>query len=107
MTETLALEYIKRKMNEIGVGDEYYIIPRMLVVRGIDDEIIKIDAFNQYFFLVDASVDIVVSSEFGKFDLDNDKINELQYLHQGQIEIYNRATTFRHAYFIQVIPKLN
>lgn len=103
MTIALALEYIPRRMKELGFGTEYYIRFRHLVLQ--PNEHLDIEAYNQFYILVEESSNLNVTSEFGMFDLSLDKTNELLYEHQGLIRVHNYSASFNHARFIQVIPK--
>jgi hypothetical protein len=40
------------------------------------------------------------------FDLSFDRIDELQYVHQGFISIHNYSSTLNHVQFVQVTPIL-
>ncbi len=68
-------------------------------------EVRTIDAYNEYFFLTSADLEISVSSEFGSYDLNDDTINEQLYEHQGKIILTNKSKNLKHVQFIQVIPK--
>lgn len=103
MTVNLALEYIPKRMNELGYGSNYYIRFRHLVLRA--NESIRLDADNQYYFLVEDADNINVTSDFGTFDLSEENSNEMLYEHTGKIDIRNYASTVNHLRFIQVIPK--
>lgn len=103
MTIALALEYIPRRMKELGYGAEYYIRFRHFVLQ--PNEKLDIDAYNQFYILVEETSDVSVASDFGLFDIAEDNINEQTYEHQGAIEITNYADRINHLRFIQVIPK--
>lgn len=103
MTIALALEYIPRRMNDIGVGSNYFLRFKHFVLRSM--ETIEIDADNQFFILVDEVADISIQSEFGIYDLSESNISELQYEHQGKIILYNYSADIKRVRFIQVIPK--
>ena len=103
MTINLALEYIPRRMEELGFGNEYYLRFRHFVLQ--PSEQLDVPAFNQFFILVDEAQDVSVISEFGIFDLSLKNANEMLYEHQGQIKIQNNASAINHLRFIQVIPK--
>ncbi|MBA2611313.1 MAG: hypothetical protein H0U95_05025 [Bacteroidetes bacterium] len=103
MNVALALEYIPRRMKELGYGTDYYIRFRHFVLQG--NEKIEFDAYNQFFILVEEIADMSVQSDFGLFDIAEDKINEQTYEHQGSISINNYASHINHIRFIQVIPK--
>ena len=103
MTTDFAIEYIPRRMQELVVGDNYLLKFRHFVMQPSDTLII--DAYNQYFLLVDVECDVTVSSEFGMYNLLDTGINEQQYEHQGKISIVNNSKTLKHIKFIQVIPR--
>ena len=104
MTIALAIEYIPRRMNDIGIGTNYFIRYRHFVLQAL--ETIEIDADNQFFIQVDEVEDITIQSEFGIYDLSETVLNEQQYEHQGKITINNYSTSIKHLRFIQVIPKI-
>lgn len=103
MTIALALEYIPRRMQELGFGKEYYIRFRHLVLQA--NEHLDIESYNQFYILVDEPDMINITSEFGIFDLSMGKTNEQLYEHQGYISIQNYSASANHVRFIQVIPK--
>ncbi len=103
MNIALALEYIPRRMEELGYGRNYYIRFRHLVLQ--PNELVELEAYNQFFILLDEPMNVQVSSEFGLFDLSIDKTNEQLYEHQGFISIQNYTAAINHVRFIQVIPK--
>lgn len=103
MNTALALEYIPRRMRELGYGSDYYIRFKHFVLQ--PNEKMELDAYNQFFILVEEVADVRVESEFGLYDIAEDKINEQTYEHQGTIIITNYATRINHIRFIQVIPK--
>src|SRR4051812_7852740 len=103
MTTALALEYIPRRMEELGHKKDYYIRFRHIVLQ--PDETIEISAYNQFFILVDEPENIRIGSDFGLYDLSSDKTNEQFYEHQGKILVKSYSPLVAHVRFIQVIPK--
>jgi hypothetical protein len=103
MTINYALEHIPRRMQELGINNNYFLKFRHLVIPPSDN--IIIDGYDEYFFLVKAGNNLIVRSEFGVYDLMDIGINEQQYEHQGKIIITNPLNVFKHIKFIQVIPK--
>jgi hypothetical protein len=103
MTIALAIEYIPRRMKDLGIGSEYYLRFRHFVLQA--GEKINIDADNQFFILVEEVSDINILSDFGIYDLSDPNTNEQSYEHQGSISITNYAQNPTHIRFIQVIPK--
>jgi hypothetical protein len=102
MTVALALEYIPRRMEELGFKKNYYIRFRHFVLQ--PNEHVDIEAYNQFYMLVDEPDGMNVTSDFGVFDL-TVYTNEQLYEHQGFISIQNYASAVNHVRFIQVIPK--
>jgi hypothetical protein len=103
MNIALALEYIPRRMNELGYSSNYFIRFRHFVMQ--PNEKLEIDAYNQFFILVEEINDASVVSDFGLFDIAETKINEQTYEHQGEIKITNYSNAINHVRFVQVIPK--
>lgn len=104
MTINLALEYIPRRMAELG-HKNYHIRFRHLVLPALES--VEIEAYNHIYLLVEEASDVQVSSELGVFDLSLENSNEMQYEHQALIKITNYAIVTRHIRFIQVIPSFN
>lgn len=105
MTTALAQEYIHGRMAELGYGGKYYIRLRHYVLR--PKETITIHADIQLFLLIQPPVMVRVQSNIGIHDLTVDNVNELQYEHQGVIEVENYASHLQHIQFIQVIIQTN
>lgn len=104
MTIALALEYIPRRMEELGHGREYHIRFRHLVLQ--PSELMTLEAYNEFYMLIDEPDGISITSDFGFFDLSFFATNEQQYEHQGYISVQNYSKSANHVRFIQVIPKL-
>ena len=103
MTINLALEYIPRRMQELGYNSDYFIRFRHLVLQ--PNEELTIDAHTQFYYLVEEAQNVRVESETGIFDLSESATNEMQYEHQSKIQITNYLSGINHLRFIQVIPK--
>ena len=104
MTEEFAIWTIPGRMEELGHGKNY-LTPKHRHFSLYAGETRTVDAYNEYFTLIKADLEISVSSEFGMYDLTDDTINEQLYEHQGKIIMTNKATTVKQIIFIQVIPK--
>lgn len=102
MTISLALEYIPRRMQELGYTRHYHIRFRHLLL--VPGETRAMAAYNQLFILIEPSLDIRVESDTGLFDLSEDRVNEYQYEHSGEIYLVNQSPVSGHVRFIQVIP---
>ncbi|MBX3164688.1 MAG: hypothetical protein KF900_09410 [Bacteroidetes bacterium] len=105
MTIALALEYIPRRMEELGHGKNYHLRFRHFVLQA--NESIEINACGHVFVLVEEVEDVKVESDFGLYDTVQNNGNEQNYEHQGIMHISNNANRINHLRFIQVIPKRN
>ena len=103
MTIELAIEYIPRRMQELGYGNQYTIRFRHYVLQPKERK--KIHADSQLFILIEPNDTVSIKSDFGIYDLAALNVNELQYEHQGNIRIRNYAGVTQHLRFIQIIPK--
>lgn len=103
MNIALALEYIPRRMNDLGVGTNYFLRFKHLVLQPL--EVREIAAGSQLFIMVDGNSNVRVVSDFALYDLADTSTNEQDYEHQGTILITNQADRVTHLRFIQVIPK--
>lgn len=104
MTTDLALEYIPRRMRELGYGDNYSLRFVHLVLQPSEKR--NLEASCEFFILVEEPANVSVDSDMGIFDLSNTTTNELQYEHQGSITVSNLSTAAAISVrFIQVIPK--
>ena len=103
MTIDLALQYIPKRMQELGIDDNYHLRMRHLVLQPQRE--ININSYNQILLLVDEVNDIRVESDTGVFDLTETNVNELSYEHQGAVKIINQSALISRIRFIQVIPK--
>ena len=101
MTQELVNEYIKRRMAELGHGDHYRIRFRHFVLS--PSEIRDIDKGLQLFLLAEPIDNIRIQSEMGVFDTAETNTNELQYEHQGAIQLTNYSPVVQHVQMIQVI----
>lgn len=103
MTVEFALDYIPRRMQELGFGNNYLTRWRHFYIG--TGETIRIDGENELFMLITTSNAIRVKSKFGIYDLGDTGINEMQYEHRGKIEVTS-ASPAGHTLvlFIQVIP---
>jgi hypothetical protein len=103
MTPELANEYIKRRMRELGHGDNYRIRFRHFVLGPM--ELRKIDARLQLLILAQPKECIRIQSDAGVFDAAEFSTNELQYEHQGTVQLTNYSPLPQQVQMIQVIFK--
>jgi hypothetical protein len=105
MTEGLAIELAKRKMEELGNGENYLVRLRHFQIAPVSKVELKAD--NELFILIAPDEQVKVFSKAGVYNILDNKINEMQYLHRGNICIINQSTkTFIQVKFLQVIPKI-
>lgn len=102
MKTEFALDYIPRRMRELGFFNNYLTRWRhfQLDPRGS----LLIHADNEFFLLIEPSSFLHVSSKFGIYDMNDSGINEMQYEHRGKINVINVSDAPVMALFIQVIP---
>ena len=106
MTSDLALEYIARRMKEMGYGKDYLLRFRHILLKV--SEVREIIAYNQVYLLIEPVATVRIESDVGLFDVNEDHANEMQYEHRGRIKITNLSPTPTNARFLQAIPiKLN
>jgi hypothetical protein len=103
MTVAFALDYIPRRMQELGFGNDYLVRWRHIQVDKLNTVIIN--SGNDLFLLIDPVSGMKVKSKAGIFDLDDFSVNEMQYEHRGKIGVVNTGLFPLMALFIQVIPK--
>ncbi len=103
MTIDLALQYIPKRMQELGYNTQYHLRLRHLVLQPQAE--VNISSYNQLVLLVDEVNDIRVESDTGVYDLTETNVNELTYEHQGAVKIQNQSPLISRIRFIQVIPK--
>ncbi len=103
MTEDYTLKYIERRMQDLGFENNYLIETKHIVLQA--NETLEIEAYNQFYYLVNDVDNVRIRSDFGFFDLSFAFTNGQDYEHQGQITLYNYANSINHIRFIQVIPK--
>lgn len=102
MNVEFALDFIPRRMKELGYGNDYITRWRYIQLDRISNTVIQ--ANNEYFILITPPPTLIVKSKNGIFDLYDTALNELQYEHKGKIEIRNRGNVNLFVLFIQVIP---
>ncbi|TRU49818.1 MAG: hypothetical protein EWV91_07035 [Microcystis aeruginosa Ma_QC_Ca_00000000_S207] len=102
---TVELEYIKRRMDELGIRHYTLRIRHFVMQPG---EKLELEAWQEFFFLTQGICDVQITSDFGMFDMSADNISEMQYEHQGLISMQNTSSAATvHVKFIQVIPLSN
>jgi hypothetical protein len=102
MTVNLAIEYIPRRMRELGYADDYHLRFRHIFLQPAEQRVLT--SYGQLFLLVEPPDDVRVESDLGLFDLSELGVDEYQYEHRGTITITNLSGLPSHVRFIQVIP---
>jgi hypothetical protein len=116
MNLAFALDYIPRRMREMGFGDRY--VTRYRHLRLNDAESIIIKAHNQLLLFIEVSAasglyvirgdpsdGIKIESERGVFDINDTTINEQQHEHSGEVKVSNSSGALTYVLFIQAIPQ--
>jgi hypothetical protein len=103
MTPELANDYIRRRMKEMGRGDNYHIRFRHFVLSPM--EVREVDGPLQFFLLAVPRDNIRIQSAMGVFDFAETAANELHYEHQGDMRLTNYSNVTQHLQMIQVIFK--
>ncbi len=103
MTPELAHDYIRRRVGELGHGNEYYLRFRHFALSPFEVRII--DNGPHFFVLAEPTENIRIQSDMGIFDVAEMGANELQYEHQGAMQLTNYSPVLRHIQMIQVILK--
>ena len=103
MTEGLAIELAKRKMEELGVGENYLLRLRHFQIGSLSK--LELDGENHLYILVDPDNLTKVYSKAGVYNVLDEKLNEMTYLHRGKITVNNQGGGYLQVKFLQVIPK--
>jgi len=104
MNLAFALDYIPRRMQEMGFGERY--VTRYKQVQIEHGATITFKAFNQLMILIEPEiVNIKVESERGVFDLGDSTINIQQHEHSGSVKVSNNTGATKHVLLVQVIPQ--
>jgi hypothetical protein len=102
MNETLAIEYIKMRMRQMGYENNFYVRVKHLVLDPMGERII--DAHNHFIVLISPNSGLRVESDTGMFDSSEMNTNEWNYEHQGEITIQNQNATQNNLQYLQAIP---
>lgn len=103
MTVNFALEYIPRRMNELGYGNEYHLRLKYLTFGPLETK--TLEAYNQLVIVIDIGYYMKIESDMGVIDWVDNTLKEYQYEHTGPITLTNKWEGFNSIQFIQVIPK--
>lgn len=103
MNIAFALDYIPRRMMELGYGLDY--TTRYLHLRIEKGQTLVLRAYNQLMLLIVPESNIRIISSRGIFDSSDTTINIQQHEHSGKISITNKDRTANTlVLLIQVMP---
>lgn len=103
MHGAIITEYIRKRMAELGHGDNYTLRLRHFIVG--PEERIQLSIDDQLLVLLEPVELVQISSNAGIYDLSPIDANELQYEHSGTVVIRNKQSDRPvHVRFIQAIP---
>lgn len=103
MTSEIALDYIRRRMKEMGHGENYLLRLRHLLLR--PGEVRELIAYGQLFVLMETSASLRLESDVGLYDLSDDQAQEIQYEHRGYIRVINLSVSPTSVRLLQAIPQ--
>ncbi len=103
MKAELAEGHIKRRMEELGRGNNYRTRHRHFVLS--PDEQRTIDGGTHLFVLIEEDDNCRVQSDVGVYDISETNANELHHEHQGKILLSSNSPFTTHIQMIQVITK--
>lgn len=104
MTETLAIEIAKSKMQEQDVKE---FVLRYRHIRLDSDQRRTLSADNEFYIIVERMPLIVVKSKAGVYDLQDESLREIQHVHTGKITLINTVAQSMEMKFLQVIPMVD
>lgn len=99
---SFALDYIPRRMRELGFGENYAIRYRQIYIA--DSDTIKIEGENQLWIFIEPEGVLKIESQRGVYDMTDTAINIQQHEHAGKFTVTNNSGRAVHALFIQAIP---
>jgi len=102
MNEGTAIEIAEQKMKEMGIGKDYIIRYRHLMLDA--GQKLGIKGENHLYILIQPDMGILVASKAGIYNMNDVGINEQQHIHRGLIKIENLLKSRIDVKFIQVVP---
>lgn len=102
MTESFILDYIPKRMKQLGFN-AWHIAYRDMVIK--DESQIEIPAYNELWFLIGHPEDILIDSDYGVYNgsLGTGSGHENAHEHRGLIAVRNTSKTAQRIKFIQTI----
>lgn len=102
MHPSIVMEYIKTRIRELGLGEEYVIRFKHIPVPPTGN--LTLRTAKDFFVIIDMPEDLRIESERGVYDLSDQNLSEIEYEHRGTIQITNLYNFFNHLKMIHVIP---
>lgn len=103
MNSAIVIDYIKKRMCELGHGDDYSLSLKHFVIASGGQ--VVVEAPNQLMVLIEPVEMVQIQSDNGLYDLSITYSNELQYEHTGSIRMLSYAGDRAiHVRFVQAIP---
>lgn len=100
MSESYIHQIIPQRMKELEYK-RFHEHHRDFVLEA--ESTIKINAYNELYFIVDDPVGLIVESDYGMYDSTDEPLEENVHQHRGEIIIQNPGTGKRRIKFIQAI----
>lgn len=100
MKEEVAIRYIPQRVSERGFSKHRLVYQDLNFSPG---QYLKMAAFNEIWFLLDAEEGILIRSDFGVYNYGDRELNENIHEHGDDIFIKNTSNQIRKVRFIQVI----
>jgi hypothetical protein len=101
MSEAYIHDIIPQRINELGYKKCYERYCDFLLET---DSVMKINAYNELYYIIDEPAQIIVESDYGVFDTTTDSATfESVHEHRGEITIRNPSNLRRRVKFIRVI----
>lgn len=100
MTDAYIHALIPGRMRELGFSRYHERLRDLTLEPG---SIMRVDAYNELYFIVDDPPGVIVESDYGRYDSSDAPVGESIHQHRGEIIIRNPGTEKRRIKFIQVI----
>lgn len=100
MTEEFIIGYVPGRIRQLGFSS-WHLRYRDFMVQAASG--FTIDAYNELFFIVGNPDDIIVDSDYGRYDSTGAYTGENTHQHRGLITVSNPTGSNKRVEFIQVI----
>ncbi len=100
MTEEFILQHIPRRIKQLGYTN-YHIQYKDFFIRSTSS--VRIEAFNELYFIVGDPRGIVIESDYGIYDSTGLVFCDNEHQHKGEIILSNPTSDDKRVKFVQVI----